>query len=99
LRDLFGYWWAFRCSTGVSSDTILGPGWANQGYTATEIEPRPAASAGSAPKTAFPPRQSRPPHQHHRPRRLGQPSPRHHADQHQQPDKTVIPLHGKDDAA
>jgi DNA segregation ATPase FtsK/SpoIIIE, S-DNA-T family len=27
LRDLFGYRWAFRCSTEASSDTILGHGW------------------------------------------------------------------------
>ena len=54
LRDLFGYRWAFRCSTEASSDTILGHGWANQGYSATEIDPRPAASAGSGPRTASP---------------------------------------------
>jgi S-DNA-T family DNA segregation ATPase FtsK/SpoIIIE len=40
LRDLFGCRWAFRCSTEASSDTILGHGWANMGYTATEIDPR-----------------------------------------------------------
>jgi DNA segregation ATPase FtsK/SpoIIIE, S-DNA-T family len=40
LRDLFGYRWAFRCSTEASSDTILGHGWANMGYSATEIDPR-----------------------------------------------------------
>jgi len=40
LRDLFGYRWAFRCSTEASSDTILGHGWANMGYTATEIDPQ-----------------------------------------------------------
>jgi S-DNA-T family DNA segregation ATPase FtsK/SpoIIIE len=39
LRDLFGYRWAFRCSTDASSDVILGHGWANQGYTATTINP------------------------------------------------------------
>ncbi|HSV67103.1 MAG TPA: FtsK/SpoIIIE domain-containing protein [Mycobacteriales bacterium] len=39
LRDLFGYRWAFRCSTDASSDVILGHGWANQGYTAAEIDP------------------------------------------------------------
>ncbi len=37
LRDLFGYRWAFRCSTDASSDTILGHGTANSGYTATDI--------------------------------------------------------------
>ena len=40
LRDLFGYRWAFRCSTEASSDTILGHGWADKGYTATEIDPK-----------------------------------------------------------
>jgi DNA segregation ATPase FtsK/SpoIIIE, S-DNA-T family len=37
LRDLFGYRWAFRSSTDASSDTILGHGTANNGYTATDI--------------------------------------------------------------
>jgi S-DNA-T family DNA segregation ATPase FtsK/SpoIIIE len=37
LRDLFGYRWAFRCSTDASSDTILGHGTASTGYTATDI--------------------------------------------------------------
>jgi DNA segregation ATPase FtsK/SpoIIIE, S-DNA-T family len=40
LRDLFGYRWAFRCSTQASSDTILGHGWASKGYTAEEIDPK-----------------------------------------------------------
>jgi S-DNA-T family DNA segregation ATPase FtsK/SpoIIIE len=39
LRDLFGYRWAFRCSTDASSDVILGHGWANQGYTAASVDP------------------------------------------------------------
>jgi S-DNA-T family DNA segregation ATPase FtsK/SpoIIIE len=39
LRDLFGYRWAFRCSTDASSDVILGNGWADQGHTATSIDP------------------------------------------------------------
>jgi DNA segregation ATPase FtsK/SpoIIIE, S-DNA-T family len=39
LRDLFGYRWAFRCSTDASSDVILGHGWANQGHTATAVDP------------------------------------------------------------
>ena len=38
LRDLFGYRWAFRCSTEASSDTILGHGWASKGYTAEDID-------------------------------------------------------------
>jgi DNA segregation ATPase FtsK/SpoIIIE, S-DNA-T family len=39
LRDLFGYRWAFRCTTDSSSDTVLGHGWAGQGYTAADIDP------------------------------------------------------------
>src|SRR6185437_11420646 len=39
LRDLLGYSLAFRCSTDSSSDVILGHGWANQGYTATDVDP------------------------------------------------------------
>jgi S-DNA-T family DNA segregation ATPase FtsK/SpoIIIE len=39
LRDVFGYRWAFRCTTDASSDVILGHGWANQGYSAAEIDP------------------------------------------------------------
>ena len=39
LRDLFGYRWAFRCSTEASSDVILGHGWAQRGYCATDIDP------------------------------------------------------------
>lgn len=40
MRDLFGYRWAFRCSTEASSDTILGHGWADRGYSATTIDPQ-----------------------------------------------------------
>ena len=39
LRDLFGYRWAFRCTTDSSSDVILGHGWASAGYTAAAINP------------------------------------------------------------
>ncbi len=39
LRDLFGYRWAFRCTTDASSDVILGHGWASEGYTSTDIDP------------------------------------------------------------
>jgi S-DNA-T family DNA segregation ATPase FtsK/SpoIIIE len=39
LRDLFGYRWAFRCTTGASSDVILGHGWAARGYTAADVDP------------------------------------------------------------
>ena len=39
LRDLFGYRWAFRCTTDASSDVILGHGWAAEGYSAADIDP------------------------------------------------------------
>ncbi len=39
LRDLFGYRAAFRCTTPNSSNIVLGHGWAEQGYTATDIQP------------------------------------------------------------
>ena len=37
LRDLIPVRLAFRCSTGDASDTILGNGWASQGYSASSI--------------------------------------------------------------
>jgi DNA segregation ATPase FtsK/SpoIIIE, S-DNA-T family len=40
LRDLFGFRWAFRCATREASDTVLGSGWASQGHSAADIEPR-----------------------------------------------------------
>lgn len=40
LRDLFAYRWAFRCTTDSSSDTVLGHGWAGQGYSAATIDPK-----------------------------------------------------------
>ncbi|HUC23935.1 MAG TPA: FtsK/SpoIIIE domain-containing protein [Streptosporangiaceae bacterium] len=40
LRDLFAYRWAFRCTTDSSSDTVLGHGWAGEGYSAASIDPR-----------------------------------------------------------
>ncbi len=42
LRDIFGYRCAFRCTTDVSSDIILGFGWASQGFTAHDIAPEDA---------------------------------------------------------
>jgi DNA translocase FtsK/SpoIIIE-like protein len=38
LRDLFSFRWALRCSTRDASDTILGTGWATQGYSAATID-------------------------------------------------------------
>jgi DNA segregation ATPase FtsK/SpoIIIE-like protein len=39
LRDLFGFRLALRCNTPQASDTILGQGWATQGYSAATIAP------------------------------------------------------------
>ena len=39
LRDIFGYRCAFRCTTDVSSDIVLGFGWAGQGFSAFSIAP------------------------------------------------------------
>jgi S-DNA-T family DNA segregation ATPase FtsK/SpoIIIE len=39
LRDLFGYRLAMRCSTAAASDTILGSGWATEGYSAASVDP------------------------------------------------------------
>jgi S-DNA-T family DNA segregation ATPase FtsK/SpoIIIE len=39
MRDLCSYRWAFRCTTDSSSDTVLGHGWAGEGYTAADIDP------------------------------------------------------------
>jgi DNA segregation ATPase FtsK/SpoIIIE-like protein len=39
LRDLFGFRWALRCSTPQASDTILGSGWASEGYSAASVDP------------------------------------------------------------
>lgn len=39
LRDLFSYRGALRCTTPQASDTILGSGWATQGFSAADIDP------------------------------------------------------------
>jgi hypothetical protein len=54
LRDLFGFRWALRCSTPDASDTILGRGWASQGYSATAIDRPPGGSATSSKRAACP---------------------------------------------
>jgi DNA segregation ATPase FtsK/SpoIIIE-like protein len=38
LRDLFGFRWALRCSTPQASDTVLGQGWASQGFSAATVD-------------------------------------------------------------
>ena len=46
LRDLFGYRWAFRCTTDSSSDIVLAVGWAAEGYTAADIAPEDDTGVG-----------------------------------------------------
>jgi hypothetical protein len=40
IRDLFGFRWALRCATREASDTVLGTGWATNGFSASEIDPQ-----------------------------------------------------------
>ena len=39
IRDLFSFRLALRCTTPESSDTVLGQGWAAQGYSAATVDP------------------------------------------------------------
>lgn len=39
LRDLFAWRFAGRCTTDVSSDIVLGHGWANRGWSSNRISP------------------------------------------------------------
>ncbi len=39
IRDLFSYRLAMRCTSSDASDTILGQGWASQGFSAATIDP------------------------------------------------------------
>jgi len=39
VRDLFGFRWALRCATREASDTVLGSGWASEGFSAADIDP------------------------------------------------------------
>jgi hypothetical protein len=39
VRDLFSFRMALRCTTPEASDTVLGQGWASQGYSASTLEP------------------------------------------------------------
>jgi S-DNA-T family DNA segregation ATPase FtsK/SpoIIIE len=39
LRDLFAWRFAGRCTTDVSSDIVLGHGWANRGFSSNTIDP------------------------------------------------------------
>jgi hypothetical protein len=39
VRDLFSFRMALRCTTPEASDTILGQGWAKEGYSASTFDP------------------------------------------------------------
>jgi DNA segregation ATPase FtsK/SpoIIIE-like protein len=39
VRDLFSFRMALRCTTPEASDTVLGQGWASQGYSAATLDP------------------------------------------------------------
>jgi S-DNA-T family DNA segregation ATPase FtsK/SpoIIIE len=39
LRDLFAWRFAGRCTTDVSSDIVLGHGWAARGYSSNTVDP------------------------------------------------------------
>jgi hypothetical protein len=39
VRDLFSFRMALRCTTPEASDTILGQGWAKEGYSASTLDP------------------------------------------------------------
>jgi hypothetical protein len=39
VRDLFSFRMALRCTTPEASDTILGQGWAKEGYSAATLDP------------------------------------------------------------
>lgn len=39
IRDLFAFRLAMRCTSSDASDTILGQGWASQGFSAASIDP------------------------------------------------------------
>ena len=39
IRDLFSYRLAMRCTSPEASDTILGQGWASQGFNAASVDP------------------------------------------------------------
>ena len=45
LRDLFAWRVAFRCTTDVSSDIVLGHGWKDKGWSANTISPNNQGAA------------------------------------------------------
>ena len=78
LRDLFGYRWAFRCTTDSSSDTVLGHGWAAEGYSAATIDPLARGVSWLLSETGVPRRIKTAyltDRRHRRPGRLRRPAP------------------------
>lgn len=52
IRDLFSYRLAMRCTTNEASETILGSGWASQGWSAATIDPAARGSGCSCTRVA-----------------------------------------------
>ena len=80
LRDLFGYRAAFRCTSTGSSDIILGDGWSEAGFSATDIAPsNPGECLADRRRRRPPADQGRLPdrRRHHRPGRLRRLDPPH----------------------
>ena len=79
MRDLFGYRWAFRCTTDSSSDTVLGQGWAIRGLHRRRHRPAGPRGRLAAVRDRHPaPDQGRLPHRrrHQIPGRLRGPAAR-----------------------
>ena len=79
MRDLFGYRWAFRCTTDCSSDTVLGQGWASRGLHRRRHRPAGPRRRLAAVRDRHPaPDQGRLPHRrrHQVPGRLRGPAAR-----------------------
>ena len=54
LRDIFGYRAAFRCTSSGSSNIILGDGWSEAGFSATDMSTPTRVRPTSSPKAASP---------------------------------------------
>ena len=81
VRDLFGYRAAFRCTSTGSSNIILGDGWSEAGFDATEIRPTTPGVAYLITEGGVPQRIRAAyltDDQHHRPGRPRRLDPPHH---------------------
>jgi DNA segregation ATPase FtsK/SpoIIIE, S-DNA-T family len=54
LRDIFSYRFACRCTTDISSDVILGQGWAARGFSAASIAPTDQGVGWLIAETGYP---------------------------------------------